>query len=259
MVGGRYWPGISAVSAPPGIPAASSWTHSGLMSSSIAIRAPWSASAAARSAGTADMLAAYTRSPAASWPIALRATYAPPPRVAPHIVQSSRRRGRPSVQHQRLQVLPDAVDSFARRGQPTAPDPDPGLPGPVEHQAGEARPQRTDHVPFLHVAARACRQLEPPVERGEKLAAFGAGHSWPGAHQPRCGRAGVCAAVVQDVTDRAEEGRNGHEGAVCGPHAGDAYPRPGQRRRGRGAPGRRCRVGLGSAVRSSRRLRGGGR
>jgi len=77
---GRYWPGISAVSAPPGMPAASSWTHSGLMSSSIAIRAPWPASAAARSAGTADMLAAYIRAPAASWPIALRATYAPPRR-----------------------------------------------------------------------------------------------------------------------------------------------------------------------------------
>jgi ubiquinone/menaquinone biosynthesis C-methylase UbiE len=38
--GGRYWPGISAASAPPGLLAASNWTHSGLMSSSIAIRAP---------------------------------------------------------------------------------------------------------------------------------------------------------------------------------------------------------------------------
>ena len=34
-----------------------------------------------------------------------------------------RRRGRPSVQHQRLQVLPDAVDGLARRGQPTRPRP----------------------------------------------------------------------------------------------------------------------------------------
>ena len=86
---GRSCPGISAVSAPPGLLAASSWTHSGLMSSSIAISAPWPASAAARSAGTADMLAAYIRCPAASWPIALRATNAPPPRVAPHSVQSA--------------------------------------------------------------------------------------------------------------------------------------------------------------------------
>lgn len=45
-----------------------------------ATRAPWPA----RSAGTADMLATYIRSPAASCPIALRAMSAPPPRVAPH-------------------------------------------------------------------------------------------------------------------------------------------------------------------------------
>ena len=37
---GRYWPGTEARSAPPGWRATSSWTHSGLMSSSIAIRAP---------------------------------------------------------------------------------------------------------------------------------------------------------------------------------------------------------------------------
>ena len=59
------------------------------MSSSIAIWAPAYASTNARSAGVADMLAAYTRSPAASWPSALRATYAPPPRVEPHRPQSA--------------------------------------------------------------------------------------------------------------------------------------------------------------------------
>ena len=37
---GRYWPGTEARSEPPGRLATSSWTHSGLMSSSIAIRAP---------------------------------------------------------------------------------------------------------------------------------------------------------------------------------------------------------------------------
>src|SRR6476659_1728289 len=35
------------------------------------------------------MLAAYTRWPAASWPSALRATYSPPPSVAPHRPQSA--------------------------------------------------------------------------------------------------------------------------------------------------------------------------
>ena len=35
------------------------------------------------------MLAAYIRSPEASWPRALRATYSPPPRVAPHRPQSA--------------------------------------------------------------------------------------------------------------------------------------------------------------------------
>jgi hypothetical protein len=59
------------------------------MSSSIAIRAPCPARATARSAGLADMLAAKMRSPAASWPSALRATYSPPPRVAPHRPQSA--------------------------------------------------------------------------------------------------------------------------------------------------------------------------
>src|SRR5579863_860204 len=54
---GRYWPGTSAVSGPPGLRVVSSWTHSGLMSSSMATRAPWLASTEARSAGTADMLA----------------------------------------------------------------------------------------------------------------------------------------------------------------------------------------------------------
>ena len=150
-----------------------------------------------------------------------------------------RPRGRPTVQHQRLQILPDAVDRLARRGQPTPPYPDPGPPGPVDHQAGQARPQRTDHMPFLHIAARASRQLEPAVERGQKLAAFGAGHGRPGPHQPRRGRTGVRAPVVQDVPDGAEESRDGHQGAVRGPHAGDANPRSRYRRRGRGAPGRR--------------------
>jgi ubiquinone/menaquinone biosynthesis C-methylase UbiE len=89
------------------------------------------------------------------------------------------RSARPTIQYQRRQILPNAVDGLARRGQPTPPDPDPGPPGPVDHQAGEARQQRTDHMPFLHVAARASRQLEPAVKRGKKLAAFGAGHSRP--------------------------------------------------------------------------------
>jgi len=150
----------------------------------------------------------------------------------------ARRRGRLSIQHQRLQVLPDAVDGLARRGQPTVPDPDPGVPGPVNHQAGEAWQQRADHMSFLHVAARACRQLEPAVERGQKPAAFGTSHGRPGAHQPGCGRARVCAAVVQDVPDGAEEDRDGHQGTVRGPNADDAHPRPGHRCQGRDAPGR---------------------
>ena len=149
-----------------------------------------------------------------------------------------RPRGRPTVQHQGLQILPDAVDRLARRGQPTPPYPDPGLPGPVDHQAGQARPQRTDHMPFLHIAARASRQLEPAVERRQKLAAFGAGHGRPGPHQPRRGRTGVRAPVVQDVPDGAEESRDGHQGAVCGPHPDDPHPRPGHQRGGRGASGR---------------------
>src|SRR5580704_1065157 len=37
---GRYWPGTEARSEPPGLLATSIWTHSGLMSSSIAVRAP---------------------------------------------------------------------------------------------------------------------------------------------------------------------------------------------------------------------------
>ena len=59
------------------------------MSSSIAILTPSYAITAARSAGLADMLAAYTRWPAASWPSALRATSWPPPSVAPHRLQSA--------------------------------------------------------------------------------------------------------------------------------------------------------------------------
>ena len=55
---GRFWPGTAVRSAPPGRDATSSWTHSGLMSSSIPIRAPLAASAAAMSIGLADMLPA---------------------------------------------------------------------------------------------------------------------------------------------------------------------------------------------------------
>ena len=55
---GRFWPGTAAVSRPPGLRAVSSWTHSGLMSSSIAVRAPVRISASARSWGVVDMLAA---------------------------------------------------------------------------------------------------------------------------------------------------------------------------------------------------------
>jgi hypothetical protein len=57
-VGGRTWPGMGALSLPPGVCAMASWTHSGLMSSSMAIRAPLRARATARSSGTVDMLAA---------------------------------------------------------------------------------------------------------------------------------------------------------------------------------------------------------
>src|ERR1039457_362921 len=55
---GRAWPGTAAVIGPPGVRAVSSWTHSAVMSSSIAINAPLWASASARSAGVVDMLAA---------------------------------------------------------------------------------------------------------------------------------------------------------------------------------------------------------
>jgi hypothetical protein len=55
---GRFWPPIAARSGPPGWRATSSCTHSGLMSSSMPIRAPARASARARSTGLTDMLPA---------------------------------------------------------------------------------------------------------------------------------------------------------------------------------------------------------
>src|SRR5271165_6713815 len=82
---------------------------------------------------------------------------------------------------------------------------------------------------YIRSPAAASRQLEPAVKRGKKLAAFGAGHSRPGTHQPRRGRARVRAPVVQDVPDGAEESRDGHQGAVRGPHPDDAHPRAGLR------------------------------
>ena len=58
LIGRPVLAGYLAASGPPGVPAASSCTHSGLMSSSIAIRAPLWTSASARSAGIVDRLAA---------------------------------------------------------------------------------------------------------------------------------------------------------------------------------------------------------
>ena len=54
-VAGRCWPGIAAFSESPGRLATSNWTHSGLMSSSMATVAPAPASAWARSPGVVDM------------------------------------------------------------------------------------------------------------------------------------------------------------------------------------------------------------
>src|SRR5260370_626831 len=111
-----------------------------MMSRSRRIRSRARARESAGSAGLADLLGAYIRSPEASWPMALRATYWPPPIGAPQAPIGCGR-SRPPALDQRRQVLPDAVYRLARRGHAVAPDPDQGPARAVDRQAGQTAPQ----------------------------------------------------------------------------------------------------------------------
>src|SRR3984893_2028354 len=162
----------------------SSWTQPGLMSSSMPINVPLRASAPARFWGVVDMLAAYMRLPALSWPRALRATYgacavgraAPPP-------PPCRLPGRLPVQQQRPQILPDAVRGLARGRRGDPPHPDPRAPASVDDEAGQLVLQRLEHVPFLLIPARVRALQETAVEGGEHPPAFRGADHRPGPDQ----------------------------------------------------------------------------
>ena len=194
------------------------------MSSSMATTAPAPASAWARSAGVVDMLAAYTRPPAAFWPsggpgdVLLVADRAAPP------LPARRLPGRLAAADQQPQVLPDAVDVLARGGNAAPPDADPRPARLVDHQAGQAGAQRPGDVPLLLVPAGQRFHHEPAVERGEQPGPAGTGDLRPRRHLPGEQLPRVRAAVVQHVGNGAAERGDRDLRPVSGPHVRDGHP-----------------------------------
>src|SRR5215472_5361379 len=79
---------------------------------------------------------------------------------------------------------------------------------------------------FLLVAAHARGELEPAIEGGEQVPAFGGAYLVAKLHALRDRRvARVASAVVQHIPDRAAEHRDVHLRSVGRPHPVDADPR----------------------------------
>ena len=165
---GRFWPGTPGVIGPPGAAATLNCTHSGLMSSSMAVVVPAPTSAPARSRRERRHRAGVEQ--VAGRVLAERAAghRAPASECGPPCAQVGDLRGGLSIGHQWHQVLTDAGHLLTGHRQSLTPDADVARAVDVDDQAGVAGLQRDERLAVEFDPAGSGVGLEAPVEGGEQ-------------------------------------------------------------------------------------------